>query len=106
MTPKLGVPTYGLGELGMLDSRLKDYGNDVGAARIAEAKDPTGCGDAFRAGLLYGLAHKLDWQTSGQIASLMGAIKIEHHGTQNHHFSKSEFEARYRENFAASLQLA
>ena len=78
----------------------------VDAARIAEAKDPTGCGDAFRAGLLYGLAHKLDWQTSGQIASLIGAIKIEHHGTQNHHFSKSEFEARYRENFAASLQLA
>ena len=78
----------------------------IGAARIAEAKDPTGCGDAFRAGLLYGLANQLDWQTSGQIASLMGAIKIEHHGTQNHRFNRPEFEARYRENFGASLNLS
>ena len=77
----------------------------VDAVRIDAAKDPTGCGDAFRAGLLYGLANQLDWQTCGQIASLMGGIKIEHHGTQNHRFSKSEFETRYRENFGAEINL-
>ena len=78
----------------------------IDAARIHQAKDPTGCGDAFRAGLLYGLAHQLDWKTSGQIASLMGGIKIEHHGTQNHRFSKAEFETRYREHFGESITLA
>ena len=78
----------------------------IAAAQISEAKDPTGCGDAFRSGLLYGLANQLDWQTSGQIASLMGGIKIEHHGTQNHHFSKSGFAARYRENFGETVSLS
>ena len=77
----------------------------VSAVKIDEAKDPTGCGDAFRSGLLYGLSNQLDWQTSGQIASLMGGIKIEQHGTQNHQFSKSEFEARYQENFGSSISL-
>ena len=77
----------------------------IDAARISEAKDPTGCGDAFRSGLLYGLAKQLDWQTCGQIASLMGGIKIEHHGTQNHRFNKAEFEARYRENFGVAISL-
>ncbi len=75
----------------------------IDAARISEAKDPTGCGDAFRSGLLFGLANQLDWQTCGQIASLMGGIKIEHHGTQNHRFNKPEFEARYRDNFGSAM---
>lgn len=78
----------------------------IAAVPIDQARDPTGCGDAFRAGLLYGLAHHLDWQTSGQIASLLGGIKIEQHGTQNHRFDKSEFEARYRESFGDSIRLA
>lgn len=77
----------------------------VGAVPVDEARDPTGCGDAFRSGLLYGLANQLDWQTCGQIASLMGGIKIEHHGTQNHGFSKSEFAVRYRESFGAGISL-
>ena len=46
--------------------------------------DPTGCGDAFRAGLLYGIAQKWDWETTGHLASLMGSIKIEQRGGQNH----------------------
>ena len=46
--------------------------------------DPTGCGDAFRAGLLYGIANEMDWPTTGRLASLMGAIKIAHQGGQNH----------------------
>jgi adenosine kinase len=68
---------------------------DIAAAPVEHPVDPTGCGDAFRAGLLYGLMNGLEWQTSGQIASLMGAIKIEQHGTQNHQFTMKQFRERY-----------
>jgi adenosine kinase len=72
---------------------------EVPAAKAREVIDPTGCGDAYRAGLIYGLMNGMDWETTGRVASLMGAIKIEHHGTQNHHFPMEEFKARYHENF-------
>jgi adenosine kinase len=68
-----------------------------------EINDPTGCGDAYRAGLLYGLAHKMSWETTGRIAALIGAIKIEHHGTQNHRFTHSEFAVRFKNSFGYSL---
>jgi len=61
--------------------------------------DPTGCGDAYRAGLIHGLLRGLDWETTGRVASLMGAIKIESRGPQNHSFTEGEFERRYRDNF-------
>jgi adenosine kinase len=57
--------------------------------------DPTGCGDAFRAGLLYGLTHDMDWATTGRLASLMGAIKIAQQGGQNHTPSRAEIEQRF-----------
>jgi len=66
-------------------------------------KDPTGCGDAFRGGLLYGLMHNLDWKTTGRIASLLGAIKIEQPGTQNHRFTLDEFKQRFQANFGYEL---
>jgi adenosine kinase len=81
----------------------KDHHYVIPTAQVRVVKDPTGCGDAYRAGLLYGLMNKLDWETTGCIAALMGAIKIEHHGTQNHCFSRSEFEARYQESFGSSI---
>jgi len=56
--------------------------------------DPTGCGDAYRAGLIHGLLHGLDWRRTGHIASLMGALKIESRGTQNHRFTPTEFAER------------
>ncbi len=65
--------------------------------------DPTGCGDAYRAGLLHGLLHGLDWETTGRIASLMGAIKIGARGTQNHRFTAAEFAERYRASFGTAL---
>ena len=65
--------------------------------------DPTGCGDAYRAGLLFGILNDLDWETTGRIASLMGAIKIECAGTQNHRITRPEFEARYRESFGTGF---
>jgi adenosine kinase len=61
--------------------------------------DPTGCGDAYRAGLIHGLLGGLDWETTGRIASLMGSIKIESRGPQNHDFTKAEFDRRYQDHF-------
>ena len=78
---------------------------DIPVAPIGTAIDPTGCGDAFRAGLLYGVKHQLDWETTGRMASLLGAIKIEHHGTQNHRFSRDEFRQRYARSFNGELKL-
>ncbi|HUJ53326.1 MAG TPA: carbohydrate kinase family protein [Steroidobacteraceae bacterium] len=66
----------------------------VPAAPARAVIDPTGCGDAYRAGLLHGLLHGFDWLETGRIASLMGAIKIESRGTQNHSFTREEFAAR------------
>ncbi len=63
--------------------------------------DPTGCGDAYRAGILHGLLHGLDWETTGRIASLMGAVKIETRGPQNHCFTRTEFEQRLAASFGA-----
>ena len=65
--------------------------------------DPTGCGDAYRAGLLHGLARELDWDTTGRIASLLGAIKIAHHGTQRHRFDAAVIEDLFKENFGRRL---
>jgi adenosine kinase len=64
-----------------------------------EMVDPTGCGDAYRAGLIHGLLKGLDWETIGRLASLMGAIKIESRGPQNHSFTRADFDRRYRDNF-------
>lgn len=72
---------------------------DIPTAKARAVNDPTGCGDAYRAGLIYGLMNNLDFETTGRIASLMGAIKIEHHGTQNQRFSREEFLERFREEF-------
>ena len=64
--------------------------------------DPTGCGDAYRAGLLYGIARGWRWPSTGRLASVMGAIKIAHRGPQNHKPSREEIAARYRKAFGAS----
>lgn len=76
---------------------------EIPSAKTKELCDPTGCGDAYRAGLLYGISNEYDWETTGRIASLLGAIKIEHHGTQNHSFSMDSFKERYFESFASSF---
>lgn len=77
--------------------------HDIPTAKAATIADPTGCGDAYRAGLIYGMQQKLDWATTGRIASLMGAIKIEQHGPQNHKFTRAEFEARFTESFGRRI---
>jgi adenosine kinase len=67
--------------------------------------DPTGCGDAYRAGLLYGIARGWDWQTAGQLAAVMGAIKIASRGGQNHKPSREEIAQRFHKAFGKGLKL-
>jgi adenosine kinase len=75
----------------------------ITAVRPEKVIDPTGCGDAFRGGLLYGLENKLDWETTGRLASLMGSIKIAHQGPQNHQPPRSEIMARFKDAFGYSF---
>jgi adenosine kinase len=68
-----------------------------------EVTDPTGCGDAYRAGLLYGIARGWPWQKTGRLASLMGAIKISHRGGQNHRPARTEIAERFERAFGEPL---
>ena len=72
-------------------------------ARERKVVDPTGCGDAYRAGLIFGIMKEYDWQTIGRMASLMGALKVEHHGTQNQRFTYAEFAQEFEEQFGQKL---
>jgi adenosine kinase len=65
--------------------------------------DPTGCGDAFRAGILYGMARDWGWKKSAQLASVMGSIKIAHRGGQNHRPGRDAIERRLHEAFGETL---
>ena len=76
---------------------------DVPAVKPDALVDPTGCGDAFRAGLLYGMARGWTWERAGQLASLMGSIKIAHRGGQNYRPSRDEIAGRLRERFGTEL---
>jgi adenosine kinase len=67
----------------------------VEAAPVSAAVDPTGCGDAYRGGLLYGLANGWDWLRCARLGSLMGAIKIECQGPQNHTIDRETVAQRY-----------
>jgi adenosine kinase len=73
-------------------------------AVATQTVDPTGCGDAYRAGILYGIEHNLGWEITGRIASLLGAIKIEKEGTQNHSVTRHDFERRYEDQFGSVLK--
>ena len=64
--------------------------------------DPTGCGDAYRAGLLYGISCHWDWPSTGRLGSVMGAIKIAQRGAQNHDAQQSEIETRFQRAFGYS----
>lgn len=78
---------------------------EIAAVRCDPVVDPTGCGDAYRAGLLYGLLLDLDWQTTGRVASLLASIKTGSPGTQNHHFTAQQFHQRFAREFGCRLKL-
>jgi adenosine kinase len=68
---------------------------EIPCVKADKIVDPTGCGDAYRAGLLYGISNGWDWPTCGRLASTMGAIKIASRGGQNHAPTRAEIEAIY-----------
>ena len=76
---------------------------EIPSAPVTTLSDPTGCGDAYRGGLLYGLSNGMEWEMTGRLASLMGAIKIEHAGTQNHRLNRDEVAGRFREAFGEDV---
>ncbi|WP_446830726.1 carbohydrate kinase family protein [Candidatus Foliamicus sp.] len=78
---------------------------NIPAARVRKVADPTGCGDAFRAGLAYGIARKWNWGDTGRLAALLGAIKAERAGTQNHRFDRALLQAKFKENYGYEIDL-
>src|SRR5271170_5469250 len=91
--------------LGSQGSRI--YADDkcieIPTVKAGTVLDPTGCGDAYRAGLLYGITHDWKWEKTGRLASLMGAIKIASRGPQNHKLARSEIAQRYYQVFGDEL---
>ena len=76
---------------------------NIPSVKAEKVVDPTGCGDAYRAGLLFGIVNQLDWEDVGRLASIMGAIKIAHSGAQNHRLTRDEIGALYAQHFGFSL---
>ena len=77
----------------------------IAPVAISKAVDPTGCGDAYRGGLLFGLASGMTWLDAARLGSVMGAIKIEHQGPQNHTIDKAQVARRYQQAYGAALAL-
>lgn len=76
---------------------------EIPPVKAAKVVDPTGCGDAYRAGLLYGIAHGWDWERTGRLASLLGSVKIAARGAQNHAPSRDMVAELYCERFGEPL---
>jgi len=78
-------------------STIITQGEEIAVAPVKpdSVKDPTGCGDAYRSGLIHGLLNELDLVTTCRIGSVMGSIKIAHQGPQNHTPDMAEIETRF-----------
>jgi adenosine kinase len=109
---RTGVPLAGIAE--RVDALIVTLGGEgrihagsdtfaIPAAKPTAVLDPTGCGDAYRAGLLYGLAQGWDWQRTGGLAPALGALKIASRGAQNHVVNRETVDALYRATFGAPL---
>jgi adenosine kinase len=72
----------------------------IAPVKVDAPIDPTGCGDAYRAGLVYGIVNELSWERTGRLASVMGAIKIQQRGGQNHRASLTEIESLFGEKLS------
>nr|MBP6637939.1 carbohydrate kinase family protein [Sulfuritalea sp.] len=113
LTERTGLPLERLAEevralvvtLGGNGSQIYCAGRriDIPVAPPESLIDPTGCGDAYRAGLLYGIGQGWELEKAGRLASLMGSIKIAHRGGQNHKLTRDEIARRYRAAFDDSL---
>ena len=76
--------------------------HEIPCVEADKVVDPTGCGDAYRSGLLYGIANGWSWEHTGRLAAVMGAIKIAYRGGQNHQPTRDEIAARYAKAFGQS----
>lgn len=76
--------------------------HEIPVVKAKAILDPTGCGDAYRAGLLHGIARGWDWPSTGRLGALMGSIKIEHRGAQNHQSTSQEISERFKREFSYS----
>jgi adenosine kinase len=94
--------------MGAQGSRIHHQGKslEIPAVPAVAVIDPTGCGDAYRAGIVYGIRHQLDWESTGRLAALLGAYKVARPGTQNHRFDRSELTDAYRRQFGSTLPMA
>lgn len=84
--------------------RHREGTEQIPVVKAEQIVDPTGCGDAFRGGLLYGIEKGLDWATTGRLASLMGSIKIAHPGPQSYTLSRAEILSRFQTAFGYSIE--
>ncbi len=93
--------------LGKNGSRIEVGGEtvEVPTAVVNKVQDPTGAGDAYRAGLLKGLIHGLSWEQCGKLGALAATYAIEHYGTQEHRYDIAEFGARYKDSFGETCPL-
>jgi adenosine kinase len=91
--------------LGAKGSRIHADGqvHDIPPAKPKAIMDPTGCGDAYRAGLMFGMANGYDWRTAGRLAGLLGSLKIASRGGQNHRFDFVEVADRFQAEYGYSL---
>ena len=78
---------------------------EIPAVKPDEVLDPTGCGDAYRAGLLFGITRGMSWEDTGRLASLIGSIKIAHRGTQNHGLSPDSLATAFEAAFGYEISL-
>jgi adenosine kinase len=99
---RTGAVIITLGEKGSVIHHAGDEIH-VPMVRAAEVVDPTGCGDAYRAGLLAGLARGASYETAGRMASLMGALQVANGGTQSLTIDAAEFEAHYEREFGTAI---
>ena len=84
-------------------SRIHSGGRTIELPAVAPAAlvDPTGCGDAYRAGILYGVVHGWEWERTGRLAATLGSLKIASRGAQNHAVSRDAVGERYHDAFDA-----
>ncbi|MDO8343886.1 MAG: carbohydrate kinase family protein [Cellvibrio sp.] len=93
--------------LGADGSMIYTEGREIAipTPKPAAVVDPTGCGDAYRAGLMYGIQRGWAWETTGRLASLMGSIKIASRGGQNHAPTRADIMAQFQQHFGSSITL-
>ena len=93
-----------LGEIGSL-VQTKDQNLQISAGKVTNVVDPTGAGDAYRAGFLAGFLKNLDLKVCGQMGSIASCYAVEKYGTTSHTFSLEEFKERYKESFGEDLNI-